>query len=255
MTTDLVDVADVPALEHEEAMALAGTEYERLLQLVDALAPDDWSQPTDCTGWDVKAVLSHLLGFMKVTADPAEGARQAAIASRTAEEQGISRLDAQTALHVREHAHLSPQEIAAALHEWAGRALAGRAGTTPEQRQAPYPTGFPGEGVWTRGYLLDVVLTRDQWMHRVDLCRATARQMILTPDHDGRIVADVVADWARRHDRPVTLYLDGPVGGGFSAGGGGTKFQLDAVEFCRVLSGRDCAAVPATGLLTTFVPF
>ena len=251
MITDLVDVADVPALGHEEAMRLAATEYDRLLGLVDQLSPDEWSQPTDCTGWDVKAVLSHLLGFMKLNADPAEAARQAAIASRVAQEQGILRLHAQTALHVREHAHLSPEEVAAELREWASRALAGRVETTAEQRQAAYPTGLPGEGAWTRGYLLDVVLTRDQWMHRVDVCRATGRHMLLTPEHDGKIVANVVADWAHRHGQPFTLRLDGAAGGAFATGNDGPEIRLDAVEFCRILSGRDAGS----GLLTTFVPF
>jgi hypothetical protein len=55
------------------------------------------------------------------------------------------------------------------------------------------------------GYLLDTILTRDPWMHRVDIARATGRDMVLTADHDGRIVADVVAEWARRHGQPFTL--------------------------------------------------
>jgi len=96
-----------------------------------------------------------------------------------------------------------------------------------------------------------VMFTRDVWMHRVDLCRATGQPMVLTPDHDGRIVADVVADWARRHGQPFTLRLDGPAGGSFAAGGGGPDMRLDAVEFCRILSGRGTG----DGLLATFVPF
>ncbi len=63
------------------------------------------------------------------------------------------------------------------------------------------------------GYLLDVILTRDPWMHRVDIARATGRDLVLTPEHDGRIVADVVAEWARRHGQPFTLTLTGPAGG------------------------------------------
>lgn len=38
---------------------------------------------------------------------------------------------------------------------------------------------------WTIGYLLDVILTRDPWMHRVDITRATGAPHVLTPDHDG----------------------------------------------------------------------
>lgn len=251
MITEALDVTDIPSVEHDEGMAVAAAEYDRLLEVVDRLGPDDWTRATDCPGWDVRDMVSHLLGFMKANADPAEAARQGAVAAAEAEQRGILRLDAQTALHVREHAHLSPGEVAAQVHEWAGRALAGRTATPPEARATTFSTGLPGEADWTLGYLIDVVFTRDVWMHRVDLARATGQPMRLTPEHDGRLVADVVADWARRHGRPFTLRLDGAAGGSFTAGRGGPEIRLDAVEFCRILSGRG----PADGLLATRVPF
>jgi uncharacterized protein (TIGR03083 family) len=251
MIIEMLDVADIPALEHDEAMAVAAVEYDRLLELVDRFGPDDWARRTDCPAWDVRDVVSHLLGWMKANADPAEAGRQLTVAAREAEERGILRLDAQTALHVREHADLSPAEVSAAVHEWAGRALVGRTGAPVELRAGTFSTGLPGEADWTRGYLIDVVFTRDLWMHRIDLCRATGQAMRITPDHDGRIVADVVADWARRHAQPFTLRLDGPAGGSFTAGRNGAEMRLDAVEFCRILSGRGSA----DGLLATFVPF
>jgi hypothetical protein len=188
---------------------------------------------------------------MEANADPAEAARQAAEAGRTAEEQGILSLDAQTALHVREHAHLSLAELTTAMHSWAGRALAGRTAAPAEVRASTFSTGLPGEPDWTRGFAIDVIFTRDLWMHRVDLCRATGQPMVLTAEHDGRIVADVVAEWARRHGQPFVLQLDGPAGGSFTAGPGGPEIRIDAVEFCRLLSGRG----PSDGLLSTFVPF
>ena len=160
-------------------------------------------------------------------------------------------IDALTGLQVREHAHLSPAEVVEGLHAVAPRALAGRRDTTEEERQAPYATGIPGGGVWTRGYLLDVILTRDPWIHRVDICLATGRALALTADHDGRIVADVVADWARRHGRPFTLTLDGPAGGVFATSDPQERIRIDAVEFCRILSGRGTG----DGLLTTRIAF
>ena len=104
---------------------------------------------------------------------------------------------------------------------------------------------------WRMSYLLDVILTRDPWMHRVDISRATSRPLVLTPEHDGRIVADVAAEWARRHGRPFRLELTGPAGGTFVNGDGGEDIRLDAVEFSRILSGR----AAGTGLLTQEVPF
>lgn len=102
------------------------------------------------------------------------------------------------------------------------------------------------------GYLLHVILTRDPWMHRVDIARATGRELVLTPDHDGRIIADVVAEWARRHGQPFKLTLTGPAGGAFLSGdGAGERIAIDAVEFCRMLSGR----AQGRGLLSQAVPF
>ncbi len=71
---------------------------------------------------------------------------------------------------------------------------------------------------WSLGYLIDTIYLRDAWMHRVDVTRATGAALVLTPDHDGRIVADVVAEWARRHGQPFTLHLTGPAGGTFTGG-------------------------------------
>src|SRR5450759_565882 len=52
-------------------------------------------------------------------------------------------------------------------------------------------------GRFTMRELFEVILTRDTWMHRVDIARATGRDMVLTPEHDGRIVEDCVLDWAK----------------------------------------------------------
>jgi hypothetical protein len=48
----------------------------------------------------------------------------------------------------------------------------------------------------------------------------------------------VAVEWARRHGAPVELHLTGPAGGRLSVGSAGDEITLDAVEFCRVVSGR-----------------
>jgi len=101
-----------------------------------------------------------------------------------------------------------------------------------------------------------VILTRDPWMHRLDLARATGQDLVLTADHDGVLVADVVAEWARRHGQPYQLELTGPAGGSWTSGTGGEEIVMDAADFCRVLSGRPGSdADPPRGLLATQVPF
>jgi hypothetical protein len=81
--------------------------------------------------------------------------------------------------------------------------------------------------------------------------RATGAQHVLTADHDGVIVDDIVSEWAARHGQPYRLRLAGPAGGEWSRGSGGPQIEMDAADFCRALSGR----APADGLLATQVPF
>jgi hypothetical protein len=88
------------------------------------------------------------------------------------------------------------------------------------------------------GYLMDMVYTRDVWMHRADLARATGKPMSLTAEHDGRIVADLVAEWAVAYGHAFVLELTGPAGATFTAGTGGDELRIDAVDFVRILSGR-----------------
>ena len=162
------------------------------------------------------------------------------------------RVDGMTAVQVADRAHLSTAELIEQAAEIGPRSARGRGRVPALLRKAPMKEEVGGETeTWTLGYLLDVILTRDPWMHRVDLSRATGREMVLTADHDGRLIADVVAEWARRHGQPFTLHLTGPAGGTFTNGVGGDEITLDAVEFCRTLSGRATGA----GLLTQEVPF
>jgi uncharacterized protein (TIGR03083 family) len=251
MIASTAAVNSIPALEHDEAMRLAEAEYDRLLAVADDLREDEWSRQTDCPDWDVRALLGHVLGMLELQADPEERMRQVTTAAEIAARNGGLRLDAMTALQVSEHAHLTPDELQRTLHAAARRGLAARSATTDAQRAATYDPRLPGEAEWTYGYLFDIVHTRDPWIHRVDICRAIGRDIALSSGHDGRIVADVVAEWARRHGQPFTLTLTGPAGGWFTAGPGGQELELDAVEFCRILSGR----APGTGLLATKVPF
>jgi hypothetical protein len=91
-------------------------------------------------------------------------------------------------------------------------------------------------------------------MHRIDTARAVSRPLELSADHDGRIAADVVAEWARRHRRPFVLELTGPAGDTCTHQPDSPDYErltLDAIEFCRTVAGR----ASATGLLATVVPF
>ena len=107
---------------------------------------------------------------------------------------------------------------------------------------------------WTFGYLIDVILTRDPWMHRLDLARATSTPLHLTADHDGVIVADIVAEWADRHGKDFELTLTGAVGGTWKVGANGPSWTLDAIDFCRATARRP-ASITLDELMNTEIPY
>ncbi len=227
-----------------DAKQVALGAYAGLIDLLERLEPRHWEAPTECTGWDVAAMVGHLIGAGKAGASLPESLRQQWHGKRQAARFGGNSLDAANDLQVSEHAALTPRERIAALKEVAPRAVAGRLGLPRLLRRVPVPldaggstaTGMPR--TFPLGQLMDAVYTRDVWLHTVDISRATAVPHEPNRAVDGRIVEDVVAEWAGRHGEPFGLVLDGPAGGRFRQGSGGVALHLDAVEFCRILSGR-----------------
>jgi uncharacterized protein (TIGR03083 family) len=250
MTMTIMDVTGIPRLSHPEAMDLAETEFARTVDLLRRLAGDQWHARTVCDLWDVQAVVAHVVGMAEAQASIRQFAHDFAAARKRS---GGTMIDAMTAAQVRDRAHLTPAQLTSRLADAAPRAVRARRRTPALLRSAVRMRQDPPFDVrrWKYGYLVDTIFTRDTWMHRLDICRATGQQMVLTPRHDGRLVAVVVAEWARDHGQPFTLTLNGPAGGQWRHGSGGEYLELDALDFCRILSGR----APGTGLLATRVAF
>src|SRR5262249_26672641 len=151
----------------------------------------------------------------------------------------------------------TPGQITDRSAAGAGGAVAGRRRTPPFVRSRTMPQLQDMNGAqepWTFGYLIDVILTRDPWMHRLDIAAATGTEPQLTADHDGVIVADVVAEWADRHGKDFELTLTGPAGGTWRARAHGPSWTLDAVDFCRAIARRP-ASTTVDDLLNTEVPY
>ena len=237
-------------LDRATALRLAATEYERYLDSLRSLDPDDWSRPTACPAWDVRAMAAHNLGMAEMAGALPEMVRQFAAAARR-DEEGV---DAMTAHQVEARQALTPAEIIDRYREVIPRATRGRRRRSTVIGGLTMPDKQVINGVeesWTFGYLFETILTRDTWMHRIDTAAATGRPLVLTPEHDGVLVADVVTEWAGRHGAPFTLHLTGSAGGRWQVGDVGKELSLDAVLFCRTLSGREAGK----GLLAVEVPF
>jgi uncharacterized protein (TIGR03083 family) len=255
MTTDQATKHEprTSQLDREVAMQLAAEEYDRVTALFERLTPEQWSARTDCPDWDVRAMAGHMLGMAQMVASVPEMMRQQLASGKRQKREGGLTIDALTALQVEKNAGLSTAELVDAMRRTGPRAARARRRTPALVRNRKMPEEQDVDGHkewWTFGYLFDVILTRDPFMHRIDIAQATGIAMEPTPDHEGRIVDDVVREWAGRHAEAYALELSGPAGGRWSRGDG-AAISMDALEFCRALSGR----VPGQGLLSVQVPF
>ena len=211
---------------------------------------------TDCPAWDVRQMAAHMLGMVEMAASIRENVRQQRVAAKVAG-SGVVYIDALTQLQVDERADWTPERITERYAARAPKAAAGRRRAPAFVRRRTMPQLQDVNGArepWTFGYLIDIILTRDPWMHRLDIAAATGTPPRLTADHDGVIVADVVAEWADRHGKDFALTLTGPAGGTWQAGENGPAMTLDAIDFCRAVARRP-ASVTLGELMNTEVPY
>ncbi|HEX4862734.1 MAG TPA: maleylpyruvate isomerase family mycothiol-dependent enzyme [Acidimicrobiales bacterium] len=237
-------------ISRSEARRIAEEEFTRFADLAASLSPAEWTMPTDCTAWDVRKMVVHVLGSADAQASFGEFVHQMRRGIPLNKQIDSHHwVDGMNELQIRERDHLSNAELVEQLKAAGPKAVRGRWRTPPPMRYLPVPFG-PPVGWKPLKYLLDVGFTRDVWCHRIDICGVTAKQMYLTEDHDGRLVADIVAEWASIHGQSFELTLEGPAGGSFSQGNDGERVEIDAIDFIRTLAGR----LPGSGVLAHPLP-
>jgi hypothetical protein len=155
-------------------------------------------------------------------------------------------------VQIDERSGLSPVGLTTDLELHLRRGLGARRRLPAPLRAVRLPFG-PPLGIRPLGYLMGRIYTRDAWMHRIDLARATGAALEVTAEHDGALVEDVVAEWASTHGAAYDLTLTGAAGGTWRSEGTSTAapLRMDAVEFARTMSGR----ATGEGLLAGGVPF
>jgi uncharacterized protein (TIGR03083 family) len=235
-------VADIPQLSHREAGELSRTEYERLLAVLEKVEGDDWGRPTYCAAWNVRDMAAHLAGAVTASTSAAEFFRQYI---------RNGPLDRTNALQIAERAGKAPAEVVAEFRRSGLIAVANRQGLAWPLRKIRVPMDMLGFASFE--YLMDTIYPRDQWMHRYDICAATGQTMVTTAEHDGRIVALVLRDIAKKlkqglAGRTVALRLLGTAGGDYLFGRPGTPgcaLEMDVFDFNLRASGRIAAAAAA----------
>ncbi len=223
----------------DEAHRLLTTALSRFLNLIESLQSDDWSKPTACTAWNVHDMVAHQAGGYASGTSYKEMIRQ----YTSKPKPGQLPEDAINDLQVGERADKTPAELIAELkqigesaaHNWAYGFNAIKWVATP------HPVG----GLMSIRHLMWIIHSRDTWMHRLDICRATNRPFEQTREHDGRINELVVLDVAKKlHKRlngcAITLVLTGIAGGTWQIGRGdpAAEIEMDALDFNIFVSGR-----------------
>lgn len=249
--TTTVDVSTIPRIMHAEAMRIADVEAHKVAATLRALEPGDWAKPTDCPRWDVRALAAHMVGSAASQASPREFLRQVRAGRPVVAEIGAQHWwDGMNEIQVRERSDLNIEQLIAEWDYIAPRALKARRKLPRPIAKLPLLNLPAPVGRQPLAYLFNVGFTRDTWMHRIDLAEATGKPFNADAGHDGRIVADLVAEWATTHGLPFVLELTGPAGGHYTQGTSGEHVNIDAIKFARTLAER----APGEGVLSHPLP-
>ena len=249
--TSTIDVSSINHIGHDEAMRITSVENRKFGDLMRSLSPEQWSAQTECTLWDVRAMAAHIVGSAASQASPREFVRQKRRGTPICKELGSPFWwDGMNEFQVRERASLTTAELIAEWSTVSAKAVKSR---TKMPRliaglkllNLPEPVGRQ-----PLSYLFDIGFTRDVWAHRIDIAHAIAAEPDHDALHDGRILADIVAEWASTHGQPFSLVLEGPAGGSYAQGVGGDEIHLSVIDFVRTLAER----TTASGILQHTLP-
>lgn len=255
-TLPIADAAAIAPLSHDEAAAIASLELERFLALLDALTGDDWERPTYCTKWNVRQVVAHVAGSHARFAHWSEFERQmSSEVQRPYREAGLNPLDARNQIQVDDRRDALPADLIVELRAVGPRSIEVRRGI-PDLLRAGRVRMPIGEVAI--GYVTDTLLTRDMWMHRLEIGLATRHGMAQTVEHDGRIVALVLHELAEKllpslAERSVVYELSGPAGGHWRIGENpepSATIAMDVLDFNLLASERPTAEEAQRSLIS-----
>ncbi|WP_328518627.1 maleylpyruvate isomerase family mycothiol-dependent enzyme [Kribbella sp. NBC_00359] len=211
--------------------------------LLASLEGAEWHRRTVCDAWDVADVAGHLIGQAEDVLRPWLFPLRDLKAKRKYPQAVL--LDAHMMIQADEHRGTPPAEVRASFDKlWAKASRRIARNPALVRRIRVTLEGVPGFESIDLGYIQDILLARDLWMHRDDVCQGLGREFDAGP-YAEEIVAQVMYDvdagpfWG---DRPaVVLELTGQGGGTYRLGRDEPvgRATLDAVGYMRTLSGRD----------------
>jgi uncharacterized protein (TIGR03083 family) len=216
-------------------------EIQAWRDLLASLEGDEWHRRTVCDEWDVADIAGHLIGQAEDVIKPWSFPRRFRKAKRVY--PGLPRFDAHMMVQADEHRGTPPDELRALFDQVWAKATR-KISRQPEliRRITMQVEDTPRMSL---GYVQDILLARDLWMHRDDVCQALGRSFDAGP-YAQEIIAQVVYDleasgpfWGERP--AVVLELTGQGGGTYRLGRDEPvgHAAVDAVSYMRTVSGRD----------------
>jgi len=242
--TEAIDARGIAPMTTDECSSFALAELRTFLALLERLEPDDWEKPTPCSLWNVRDVVAHQAGHIQMGSGLRGFMTQAnPFANREYRKRGMSINDALNQAQVEMRGALPVESVVAELRDGTPRSIASRQRLSWPVRRIPIPV--PPVGLMPLGDLLLHIFPRDMWIHRLDIADAAGLPFEQTPEHDGLMLAQTVADTARhvrKHEPaiPAVLRLTGPVGGTWviNPGARPAALEMDTPDFMRRSSGR-----------------
>ena len=164
----------------DPVVAVLAEEFEAIAQLGDRLSEGDWELPTECPGWSVRDVLSHLIGVERMLlGDPAPSAP----ADRPPHVRND--MGAANEAWVAARRGLGGPEVLAEFRDVTARRLEQLGGFPPERFDEIGPTPV-GQAPYREFMQVRVM---DCWVHEQDIRVATGR-----PGHAAGPAAQISLD-------------------------------------------------------------
>lgn len=237
--TTIIQAEQIPAVRKEEAAQIAAFELEQVLNVLDQLEGDDWTQPTECTEWNVRDMTAHLAGGCAGWARWRDFRRQ--LLTNPHMKDADVPVDAINRRELEDRADKTPQQLIDELREVGPKAIRNRKNLPVPLRIIKIPA-LPMPGKMSMAYLADIVYPRDQWMHRIDLCRATGKAFVNNSSHDRRLLDLIMRDIALTLDGRLNIVVNitGAATASYRFGKGDPQAELDIdfIEFNRRSSER-----------------
>ena len=237
----------IQPIDKHEAEQIAAFELTQVLNLLEQLEGADWSQPTECTEWNVQQMAAHLAGGCAGWATVRDFCRQTVLNPYIL--KAAVPVDAINRREVEDRAHKTPQQLIDELRVVGMKAVRNRK-NLPEFLRKIKIDATPMPGKMSLAYLADVIYPRDQWMHRMDICRATGKQWVVNPDHDRRLLDLIMRDMALTLNGRLSLvvHVTGALSASYRFGTGESQAEIEVDLF--ILNRRSSGRISADAALS-----